>query len=137
MGAGQPLPAWARATAEVLPRTTAAMREVDDLHRAGSPRDPRLRGMMRWSAAHANRCAFTETQALADLRLAGVEVAVIDALITDPKRLSAAEQAVIEFARKLTSAAYTVTDEEMVQLIKTHGEKQVVAMVQLLAYANF
>lgn len=137
LGAGQPLPAWARATAETLPRTTAAMLELDYLHRAGSPLDPRLRGMMRWSAAHANRCAFTETQALADLRLAGVGVEAIDALTRDPRRLSPDEQAAVEFARKLTSAAYTVTDEEMAQLIKTHGEKQVVAMVQLLAHANF
>src|SRR5260370_41835215 len=122
MGAGQPLPAWARATAEVLPRTTAAMLELDYLHRAGSPLDPRLRGMMRWSAAHANRCAFTETQALADLRVAGVEVAVIDALTTDPKRLSAAEQAVIEFARKLTSDDYTFYDKVLAQLMKMHDE---------------
>src|SRR5260370_14791355 len=114
MGAGQPLPAWARATAEVLPRTTAAMLELDYLPRAGSPLDPRLRGMMRSSAAHPNRCAFTETQALADLRVAGVEVAVIDALTTDPKRLSAAGPAVIQFARKMTSATYTSTDDEVV-----------------------
>jgi alkylhydroperoxidase family enzyme len=136
-GMGAQLPAWARATAEVLPRTTAAMLELDFLHRAASPLPPRLRGMMRWSAAHANRCAFTEAQALADLRRAGVETAAIDALRSDRNRLSPVEQAAVEFARKLTSAAFSVTDAEMADLIKTHGEKQVVAMVQLLAHANF
>jgi hypothetical protein len=34
-------------------------------------------------------------------------------------------------------AADTVTDEEVAELIKRYGEKQVVAMVLLLAHANF
>ena len=32
-GAGQPLPVWARALARSLPRTTAAMLDLDRLHR--------------------------------------------------------------------------------------------------------
>jgi hypothetical protein len=55
-GGGQPLPAWARATADALPRTTAAMLELDYRHRALSPLDARLRAKIRWAAAHANRC---------------------------------------------------------------------------------
>src|SRR5262249_17660260 len=43
-GAGQPLPAWARTLARTLPRTTAALLELDYLHRAKSPLDPKLRG---------------------------------------------------------------------------------------------
>lgn len=136
-GAGEPLPAWARACAASLPGTTAAMLELDFRHRAASSLPPRLRGMMRWAAAHANRCAVTEAQALDDLRRAGVEPSVLDALVGDPQRLLPDEQAAVSFARKLTAAAYTVTDDEMAQLLKTHGEKQVVAMVQLLAHANF
>lgn len=136
-GAGQPLPAWARATAASLPRTTAAMLELDYLHRVDSPLPPRLRGLMRWTAAHANRCAFTMAQARADLRRAGGDPAVLDFLIKNPERLAPVERDAVEFARKLTLAAYTVTDEEVAGLIKTHGEEQVVAMVQLLAYANF
>ncbi len=136
-GAGAPLPAWARVCAASLPRTTAAMLELDFRHRAASPLPPRLRGMMRWAAAHANRCAVTEAQALDDLRRAGVAPLVLDALVREPQQLPADEQAAVSFARKLTSAAYSVTDAEMAQLINTHGEKQVVAMVQLLAYANF
>jgi alkylhydroperoxidase family enzyme len=136
-GQGQALPAWARATAASLPRTTAAMLELDYLHRAESSLAPRLRGMMRWAAADANRCPTTAAQALADLQRAGVERTDIDLLLQDAGQLPLAERDAVAFARKLTSAAYTVTDEEVAQLLKTHGEKNVVAMVQLLAHANF
>src|SRR5437764_803103 len=37
-----PLPAWARALAGVLPRTTAATLEADSVQRARSPLDPKL-----------------------------------------------------------------------------------------------
>lgn len=136
-GAGAALPIWARATAEPLPRTTAAMLELDYRHRAASPLPARLRGMMRWTAADANRCEYTRSQSLADLRRAGVPKDALDALMNDPTRLPAAERDAIAFARKLTSAAFTVTDDEMASLVKTYGEKQVVAMVQLLAFSNF
>ncbi len=136
-GAGQPLPVWALATADALPRTTAAMLELDYLHRVDSPLPNRLRGMMRWTAARANRCAYTQAQALADLRLAGVDPSALDLLLKTPHKLPPVEREAVEFARKMTSAAYTVTDEEVAALIKTHGEKTVVGMVQLLAYSNF
>ncbi len=131
------LPAWARATAATMPRTTAAMLELDYLHRDGSPLPPRLRGLLRWRAAQANRCAYTQAQALADLRRAGIEQAALDEWTADLQRLPPDEQAALRFAHKLTRAAYTVTDAEVAELIKTFGEKQVVAMVQLLAFANF
>ena len=44
-GNGQPLPAWARMTAATLPKTTATILELDDLHRTKSPLDPKLRGL--------------------------------------------------------------------------------------------
>src|ERR1700736_5003204 len=53
-GAGQPLPLWARALAGPLPRTTAAMLELDYLHRMKSPLDRKLRAQMRWEIAIAN-----------------------------------------------------------------------------------
>lgn len=136
-GADAPLPVWARATAEALPRTTAAMLELDYLHRVASPLPARLRGMMRWAAADVNRCDYTRTQSLADLRRAGVPDDVLNDLTKNPARLPADERDAIAFARKLTGAAFTVTDDEMADLVKTHGAKQVVAMVQLLAFSNF
>jgi hypothetical protein len=72
-GVGQPLPAWARALAASLPRTTAAMLELDCLHRARSPLDGKLRSKLRWVAAHAHRCSYSEAWAAADLRRTGVE----------------------------------------------------------------
>jgi alkylhydroperoxidase family enzyme len=135
-GGGQPLPAWARALAGPLPHTTAAMLELDFLHRARSPLEPKLRGRLRWVAAHANRCGYSEAYAAADLRRAGLDEAAVGAL-ADPDRLPGDVQPALTFARKLTLAADTVTDAEVADLIRQYGEKQVVAMVLLLAHANF
>jgi alkylhydroperoxidase family enzyme len=136
-GGGAALPSWARALADAMPRTTAAMLELDYLHRARSPLDPQLRGKMRWVAAHANRCDCGEAYAAADLRRAGVDEAAVKELAGDWAKLPEKERAALTFARKLTLAADTVTDEEVAALIKLYSEKDVVAMVLLLAYANF
>jgi alkylhydroperoxidase family enzyme len=136
-GADQPLPVWARALATSLPRTTAAMLELDYLHRARNPLDAKLRGKMRWVAADASGCAYSRAYAEADLRRAGVSEADLKALSGDPAKLPAIEKAALTFARKMTLNAAEVTDEEVAQLIATHGEKKVVAMVLLLAYAKF
>lgn len=135
--ARQPLPVWARALAGPLPNTTAAMLWLDYLHRAQSPLDPVLRGKVRWIAAHANRCAYSEAVAAADLRRARVDDSTIRALAGDLAKLPDAECAALTFARKMTLDAATVTDAEMSRLIRLYGEKNVVAMVLLLAYANF
>src|SRR5205823_2500755 len=55
----------------------------------------------------------------------------------DQGGLPADTRAALAFARKLTLAAHAVTDEEVARLIELYGEKQVVAMVLLLAYAHF
>ena len=136
-GAGRPLPVWARALARPLPRTTAAMLELDYLQRARSPLSPRLRGEMRWIAARANRCAYSEAYAEADLRRAGVDEADIRALASDLAGLPGAEKLALAFSRKMTLAADTVTDAEVAELRRRYGDGQVVAMVLLLAYANF
>ena len=55
-----------------MPQTTARMLELDAMHRTGDRLDPRLRGLARWAAADANRCAYAKAVAAADLRRAGV-----------------------------------------------------------------
>jgi alkylhydroperoxidase family enzyme len=136
-GGGAAMPSWARALADAMPQTTAAMLELDYLHRARSPLDPKLRGKMRWVAAHANRSAYGEAYAAADLRRAGADEAAVKELACDGANLPEKERAALTFARKLTLAADAVTDDEVAALVKAYGEKDVVAMVLLLAYANF
>jgi hypothetical protein len=68
-GSGQPLPSWARMLAGELSRSTAAFLQLDFAQRTKSPVDPGLRAAMRWVAAHANRCAYAETYAVADARV--------------------------------------------------------------------
>lgn len=136
-GLGKKLPAWARALARSLPRTTAAMLELDYLHRVRSPLDPLLRGTMRWVAADANGCAYTRLQAEGDLLRAGLKKEKLADLRGDFSGLAPAERQALIFAKKMSVAANTVTDAEVEGLIQRYGEKQVTAMVLLLAYANF
>jgi alkylhydroperoxidase family enzyme len=136
-GSATTLPDWARILVHSLPRTTAAMLELDWHHRANSPLDPSLRGMMRWTVAHAIRCDYSKAVAVADLQRAGLEQNQIEALEHEDATQPLAERAAVHFARKLTLAADTVTDEEVAKLIDWYGEKQLVAMVLLIAHANF
>jgi alkylhydroperoxidase family enzyme len=133
----QPLPVWARALCGTLPRTTAALLELDYLHREKNPLEPRLRAKIRWVAAHINGCAYAEATAALDLRRTGAGDAVIKKLSGDWSDLPVAERAALTFARKMSQAAHTVTDAEMAQLMGQYGNEKMVAMVQLLAYANF
>jgi hypothetical protein len=113
------------------------MLELDYLHRARNPLAPGLRGQIRWAAARANRCESGEAIARADLRAAGVGAEELEALTGDPTGLPAEAQEVVRFAFKLTLAAESLTDADVARLIDRYGEKQVVAIVLLLAYANF
>jgi alkylhydroperoxidase family enzyme len=129
--------AWARTLASSLPRTTAYMLALDHLHRAKSSLDPVLRGKLRWVSADINCCSYAKRYAEFDLKRAGVSVESIKALAGDLKALPKEERSAIAFARKLSQAAHTVTDEEMAELILLFGEEKVVAMVHTLAHANF
>jgi alkylhydroperoxidase family enzyme len=135
-GAGQPLPVWARALAHALPRTTASMLELDYRQRAGSPLDPKLRARMRWVAAASNQSPYGIAYALADLQRAGARDEELKAL-TSGQPWPETEREALNFARKMTLAASTVTDAEVQRLRERYGDAHLVAMVQLLAYANF
>jgi alkylhydroperoxidase family enzyme len=136
-GSGPPLPHWAKALADALPRTTAAMLELDSLHRSRSPLGPVLRGKMRWIAADANRCAYARSYAEADLSRAGVSEDAIKALAGSHAGLPKPERAALAFARQMTLEADKVTDADVEYLKSEYGESKLAAMVLLLAYANF
>ncbi len=136
-GGGQPLPSWAKAVAVHLPRTTAAMLQLDHAQRTRSPIDPALRAKMRWVIAHANHCAYSEAYALADLKRVGGDKGAETALTGDPSGWPATDRDPLEFARVLTVAAPEVGDDLFARLKGRFGDKQVAAMVMLAAYGNF
>jgi alkylhydroperoxidase family enzyme len=136
-GRREGLPVWARAMARTLPHTTSALLELDHLHRARSPLEPILRGRLRWVAAHANGCRYSEVHAAADLRRAGVDEAEIQKLAGDLSSLPPTTRATLRFADKLSRDGNSVTDAEVEQLVSLHGQRQTVAIVLLLAYASF
>src|SRR5262245_60149962 len=132
-----PLPLWARTLARSLPQTTAAMLELDYLHRAGGALSAKLQGTIRWAGARANRSPYGEAVAIADLRAAGLGDDYIAALTGDPSGWPADLRTVIRFAFALTRAPHEVTDAEVTQLAAQYGEKELVAIVLLLAHSNF
>jgi alkylhydroperoxidase family enzyme len=136
-GKKQPLPAWARALAGPLPRTTAAMLELDHLQRAKSPLDPQLRGRLRWLIARLHRCAYSEACAAGDLKRLGVDPATLEKLTGDLRDLPEPERLALNFVRRLTLEADRLGDAEVEAVRKHFGDKQLVAIVLLAAYANF
>lgn len=136
-GSGRPLPNWAKAVAASMPRTAAAMLDLDHAQRKRGPLDPALRAKMRWVVAHANRCAYSEAYALADLRRAGADQEEVQILTGDPASWRAGDRDPLEFARLLTVAAPTIRDEFFGLLRHRFGDKRVAAMVLLAAYGNF
>jgi alkylhydroperoxidase family enzyme len=136
-GSGQPLPAWIRALAPTLPQTAAAMIDLDYAQRVDNPLPPRLRALLRWVAADANRCAYGKAYAREDYERAGGRGEELDHLEGRLARLSEAERLAVRFVRQLTEAAYTVRDDQVQRLAELYGEKQLVAIVLVAAYANF
>ena len=136
-GSGRPLPAWARALAVHLPRTVAALLELDLAHRTRGPLPPDLRANMRWAIARANRSAYGEAHALADARRAGMDARAIATLTGDPAGWPVEDREPLEFARLHTLAAPEIPDELFARLRARFGDRGVAAMVLLGAYANF
>jgi alkylhydroperoxidase family enzyme len=136
-GENPALPAWALALAEPLPRTTGAMLRLDHLHRAKNPLGAVLAGKLHWAAADAIGSEYAKRYAEADLRRAGLKDDDLQQLTGDPKKLPDPDRIAVQFARKMTRAAYKVTDEEVAELIEEFGAGKVVAMVHTLAWANF
>ncbi len=132
-----PLPTWAKAIACQMPRTAAAMLELDYAQRMSSPLDPKLRAKMRWIIASANRCEYSKSYALADLKRAGGTEAMRELLTGSPKHWPEEDREPLEFARLMTVAAPTIEDAMFERLKNQYGERQVAAMVLLAAYGNF
>lgn len=134
-GGGGALPSWAKAVATWLPRTAAAMLELDLAQRTGSPLDPLLRARMRRVIARANRCAYSEAYALFDLERAGGDAAADP--LGAPAGWPEADREPLEFAHRLTVAAPEIPDRLFARLRERFGDRRVAAMVLLAAYGNF
>lgn len=132
-----PLPVWARTLIGPLPKTTGAMLELDRLHRAENPLGPVLSAKLRWVAADALGCDYARAYAEADLKRANVPQADIDAFAEGTDTPADDEKKLFAFARKLTKAAYTITDAEFAAVLKAFGPEKTCAAVHTLAYCNF
>lgn len=131
------LPVWARAIAVELPRTAAAMLELDAAQRLQSPLDPSLRAKLRWAIADTNHCSYSKAYALADLKRFGGEQA--EATKSQPGIMTGSEPELeaMAFVRQLSNGASKI-DDALFDRLKAHfGERGIAAMVLLAAYGNF
>jgi alkylhydroperoxidase family enzyme len=131
-----PLPPWAKVLVGPLPKTTAKMLELDHLQRAKNPLGPELAGLLQWTVADALGSKFGKATAVDDLRRNSIHPRSLEKL-GDIKSMAADTRLAAAFARRLTLAGSTITDEEFAELLKVFGPEKVTAIVHTVAYANF
>lgn len=132
-----PLPVWARTLVGPLPKTTAAMLDLDRLHRDAHPLGAVLAAKLRWLAADAVGCEYAKKYAEFDLKQAKVPAADVEAFVKGTDTQTDDEKALFKLARKLAKAAYTVTDEEFAAVLKAYGPEKACAVVHTAAYCGF
>ncbi len=135
-GDKQPLPNWVKPVVLQMPRTAAAMIELDAAFRNTNAIDPALRAKLRWIVAHANQCIYGEKLALADLRRAD-KGATLSEFTGPATQWPASEADVFQFVKLLSTAAPTIPDSLFEKVRAKHGDRGVAAIVLLTAYANF
>lgn len=131
------LPNWIKPIALQMPRTAAAMLELDNAFRSQGPLDAALRAKLRWIIAHANQSDYGEALALLDFRNAAGPSASIAEFTGPTEKWPDNLKGEFEFVRTLTLAAPTLTDTLFEKMQVRHGEQGVAAMVLLTAYGNF
>lgn len=131
------LPNWVKPVAMQMPRTAAAMLQLEAAFRGDGPLDGKLRAKLRWIVAHANRSPYGQSVALADFRRAGG----VDSELTEFTGARSAwpksDEKDFEFVRLLSVAAPTIPDELFENVKNKHGESGAAAIVLLTAYANY
>ncbi len=137
VGGEGPLPNWARALAPHLPRTAAAMLQLDAVHRTKGLGNPILRAKLRWVVARENRCGYAMETAIADLRRAGASDESISRLVAGPDGWSEADRDAFELVRALTIDAPSLPDDLFERVRRRFGDRTVARIVLLAAYGNF
>jgi len=112
------------------------MLELDYLQREKNPLGKELSSLIRWTVADALKSPFGKKTAEEDLRQMK-PVSEWAGKLGESEKLPANTRLVADFARKLTLAGYTVTDEEFAEVLRIHGPEKTTAIVHSVAYANF
>ena len=131
------MPSWARAVAVHMPRTAAAMLQLDYAQRMNSPLPPQLRAKLRWAVAECNRCEYSMHYAKADLKRAGGNIDSLANLESLLASSTATEKNAIDFIRQLTTNAPQIPDSLFESLRQDLGEHQAASLILLGAYGNF
>jgi alkylhydroperoxidase family enzyme len=137
-GEGSPLPIWARQLAAFLPRSTAALLQLDYAQRANNPIPPRLRAAMRFVSASFLGCPAGEEIAVNDALAVGISDTDLQLLARgDFSAWAESEQRALRFMQKMDSDPILLGNKIFQHLVGDIGEKVAASMVLLSAYSNF
>jgi len=136
-GGGLPLPNWATAVAKRLPRTAAALLQLDHAQRTKSPLEPRLRAKARYVIADTNRCEYARATALTDLRSAGAAPDEVERFLAGSATWADDEKDALVFAQQHSRDAPGIDDALVARLRQRYGDRGFAALVLLGAYGNF
>ncbi len=132
------LPIWARMLAAPMPRTTAALLELDLAHRTAGPVPMTLRHAMRWVTAHANHCDYAEAMALGDGMLSGFTKQQVAGLKDGSfSGWTDSDREALQFSLAMAVDSAGFPDAKFQKLVELFGERVVAAMVLHSAFANF
>lgn len=129
------LPNWVKPILLQMPRTAAALLELDAAFRTLGPLDASLRAKLRWMVASTNQCKYSQATALADLR--NTDKHATAEMTEDSTKWPLSEAPAFEFVRLLSRAAPTIPDSLFESLRSKYGDRGVAAIVLLTAYGNF
>lgn len=131
------LPVWADRLSEALPESTLALLNLDHLHRQQNPLGPEIAAKLRWVVADAMNSPYGRSAAAWDLEQAGLSSVQISEWVDQVAQNSDENQKLWRFARKLTLAGHTITDQVFAELHNEWQTEPMVAIVHTIAFANF
>lgn len=99
--------------------------------------DNRLKAQINWICARHDRAWYALGQAKRQLLALGESADAVYALDGEGKSFSDKEQIVFAFARKLTAAPASITDDDIAQLRKHYSDSQVAEIVYRIGSAAF
>ncbi|MFO1064954.1 MAG: hypothetical protein U0892_13905 [Pirellulales bacterium] len=131
------LPNWVKAVTIQMPRTAAALIELDTAQRTLGPLDPALKAKLRWVIAHANHSPYGEALAQSDYRRATKSSDDLQVMLADSSKWPAEDAQAFQFVRELSLNAPQIPDSLFESLRQKHEDRGVAAMVLHTAYGNF
>lgn len=131
------LPSWAARLADALPESTLALLKLDYLHRQENPLGTEVAAKIRWVVADALHSPYGKAAAEFDLLQSGKSAEEILEWTQQIDNSSDPNAKLWSFARQLTQAGHSISDESFAEIHERWQTEPTVAIVHTVAFANF